>query len=209
MASAHLVRWGGLAAMLAGACWVAFAVRLASLPEGCVGAECELPGRDIRPGDGLARALFYAAGLCTALAVAGLLARARAAGPVGRLGRVGLTLVGAGALLLLTGLLVQRFAYGGDFPQMPAVVIPTGLALVLGFLLVAVAALRAGALPRWAGAFLLVGTLALVGFNDQNAQALMAIPFGLAWVAVGYVLWRGEQPVPTDATSTRIPPRPS
>jgi hypothetical protein len=28
-------------------------------------------------------------------------------------------------------------------------------------------------------------------FNDQNAQALLAIPFGIAWVAVGYVLWSG------------------
>lgn len=27
------------------------------------------------------------------------------------------------------------------------------------------------------------------GFNDQNAQALLAIPNGLAWIAVGYVLW--------------------
>lgn len=194
MASAHLVRWGGLAAMLAGAFWVAFAVRLASLPEGCVGAECELPGRGLRPEDGLVRALFYAAGLCTGLAVAGLLARARATGPVGWLGRVGLTLLGAGALLLVTGLLVQELAYGGDFPQMPAVVIPGGLALVLGFLLVAIATLRAGALPRWASALLLGGTLALVGFNDQNAQALLAIPFGLAWLGVGYALWSGPRP---------------
>ena len=194
MASAHLVRSGGLAAMFAGACWVAFAVRLASLPEGCVRAECELPGRGLRPGDGLVSALFYAAALCTALAVAGLLARARATGRVGRLGRVGQTLLGAGALLLITGLLVQQFAYGGDFPQMPAVVIPAGLALVLGFLLVAIATLRAGALPRWASALLLGGTVALVGFNDQNAQALMAIPFGLAWLGVGYALWSAARP---------------
>lgn len=39
---------------------------------------------------------------------------------------------------------------------------------------------------------LVVGSLAMLGFNDQNAQALMAIPFGIAWVAVGYVLWSGR-----------------
>ncbi len=194
MTPGHLIRWGGLAAMLGGALWVAFAVRLASLPEGCVGAECELPGRDIRPGDGLVRALFYAAGLCTVLAVAGRLARARAVGSVGRLGRAGLILLGAGVTLLITALLVQAFAYGGDFPHMPTFVIPGGLALAVGFLLVAIATLRAGALPRWASALLLGGTLALVGFNDQNAQALLAIPFGLAWIGVGYALWSGASP---------------
>ena len=76
---------------------------------------------------------------------------------------------------------------------MPAVVIPGGLALVLGFLLVAIATLRTGALPRWASALLVGGTLALVGFNDQNAQALLAIPFGLAWLGVGYALWSGPR----------------
>jgi hypothetical protein len=32
----------------------------------------------------------------------------------------------------------------------------------------------------------------MLGFNDQNARALMAIPNGIAWVAVGYVLWSGR-----------------
>jgi hypothetical protein len=32
----------------------------------------------------------------------------------------------------------------------------------------------------------------MLGFNDQNAQALLAIPNGIAWVAVGYVLWSGK-----------------
>lgn len=29
----------------------------------------------------------------------------------------------------------------------------------------------------------------MLGFNDQDAQALMAIPFGIAWMAGGYALW--------------------
>jgi hypothetical protein len=32
---------------------------------------------------------------------------------------------------------------------------------------------------------LVVGSLAMLGFNDQNAQALMAIPNGIAWMAAG------------------------
>ena len=194
MTSAPLIRWGGLAAMLGGVLWDAFALRLASLPEGCVGAECDLPGRGLRPQDGLVAALFLAAAGCTAVAVSGLLLRARTVGSLGRLGRVGLLLLSGGSLLLIAALLIQQFLYGGDFPQMPAFVIPGGLAVVLGFLLVAGATLRTGALPRWAGALLVVGTLSLVGFNDQNAQALLAIPFGLAWIGVGYALWSGRRP---------------
>lgn len=38
---------------------------------------------------------------------------------------------------------------------------------------------------------LVVGSLAMLGFNDQNTQVLLAIPFGIAWMAVGYVLWSG------------------
>ena len=99
MESSRLLHWAGPAAMLGGLLWVAFAVRLASLPEGCVGDECELPGKTMRPQDGTA-ALFLAAGACTLLAVSGLLLRARAAGSLGRLGRAGLLLLGAGAALL-------------------------------------------------------------------------------------------------------------
>jgi hypothetical protein len=32
----------------------------------------------------------------------------------------------------------------------------------------------------------------MLGFNDQNTQALMAIPNGIAWMAVGYLLWSGK-----------------
>lgn len=193
---ARLIRWSGLAAMLGGLLWIAFAVRLAALPEGCISAACELPGRTMRPLDSVVAALFLAAGVCTALAVTGLLLRAQAAGALGRLGQVGLLLLGVGTLLVVTALLIQQFLYGGDFPRMPVFIIPGGLALVLGFLLVAVFTLRAGTLPRWVSALLLIGTLSLLGFNEQNAQALQAIPFGLAWIGVGYALWSGRSGQP-------------
>ncbi len=70
---------------------------------------------------------------------------------------------------------------------MPAFIIPGFLAVIAGFLLLGVAVLGAGAL-------LIVGALAMLGFNDQNAQALLAIPFDLAWLGVGYALWSGPRP---------------
>jgi hypothetical protein len=75
---------------------------------------------------------------------------------------------------------------------MPYFVIPGVLALVVGFVLLGIAVLRARVVPRWAAVLLIVGTLAMLGFNDQNALALMAIPNGIGWMAVGYVLWSGR-----------------
>ena len=81
--------------------------------------------------------------------------------------------------------------YGGDYPLMPCFVIPGVLALVVGFVLLGIAVLLAGVLPRWSAVLLVVGSLAMLGFNDQNAQAFLAIPNDIAWVAAGYVLWSG------------------
>jgi hypothetical protein len=39
---------------------------------------------------------------------------------------------------------------------------------------------------------LVIGSLGMLGLNDQNAQVLMAIPFGIGWLAVGYALWSGR-----------------
>jgi hypothetical protein len=43
-------------------------------------------------------------------------------------------------------------------------------------------------LPRWAAWLLMMGALAMIGFNDQNARVLMAAPLGIAWMAAGYAL---------------------
>ena len=56
-------------------------------------------------------------------------------------------------------------------------------------MLLGVAILRAGVLPRWAAALLIIGAVALLGMNEQNTQVLLTIPFGVAWVAIGCVLW--------------------
>ena len=74
---------------------------------------------------------------------------------------------------------------------MPYFVIPGVLALILGSVLLGIAILRAGVLPLWAALLLTVGALGMLGFNEQTALALMAIPLGVAWAAVGYVLWLG------------------
>jgi hypothetical protein len=183
-------RWSGLAAMLGGFLWIVGAIVIALRPEGCIGAACDLPGRSLRTGSALDTVLFFAAVLCIVLAVAAVVIRARRAGRFGRLGRIGLGGGAVGLALLLSGGLVQAIWFSGDFPYMPLVVIPGDLVLLMGLVLLGIAILRAGVLPRWSAALLIVGTLAMLGFNDQNAQVLMAIPFGLAWtwIGAGYAL---------------------
>jgi hypothetical protein len=189
--STSTVRWAGVAGMLGGALFVLSAVLIASMPRGCIGGECA--ARTMRE-TGAAGALLMLALLLIVVGMAGLVIRARNAGRFGALGKTGAVVAAVGVALPLTGSLVQGVLYGGDYPLMPYFVIPGVLALVTGFVLLGIAVLLARVLPRWAAALLVVGSLAMLGFNDQNAQALLAIPNGIAWIAVGYVLWSGEAP---------------
>jgi hypothetical protein len=189
VASSNTVRWSGLAAMLGGALFVVSAVVIASMPRGCIGDECALrPMRET----GLAGASLMLALLLVVVGAAGLVIRARDAGRFGRLGKTGIILGAVGAALPVIGSLIQGVLFDGDYPLMPYFVIPGVLALVVGFVLLGVAVLQARVLPRWTTVLLIAGTLAMLGFNDQNALALMAIPFGISWIAVGYALWSGK-----------------
>lgn len=182
-------QWSGAALMLGGALWVASAILHAQQPIGCVGGECYQPGRSMREGSPLGGALTLVAVLLLAAGVLGLVRRIRATGRFGRIGRVGLIASAAGVLTIIVALLIQSIFFGGDFWAMPYFVIPAGLAVVVGVVLLGVAILRSGVLPRWAAALLILGTLNMLGMNEQNTQVLMAIPFGAAWAVVGYVLW--------------------
>jgi hypothetical protein len=187
--STSTVRWAGVAGMLGGALFVVSAFLISSMPRGCIGDECA--ARPMRE-TGAAGALLVLALLLVVVGMAGLVIRARNAGRLGLLGKTGAVVAAVGAALPVVGSLVQGFVYDGDYPLMPYFVIPGVLALVVGFVLLGIAVLLAGVLPRWAAALLVVGSLAMLGFNDQNAQALLALPNGIAWIAVGYVLWSGE-----------------
>jgi hypothetical protein len=190
VASSGLVRWCGLAAMLGGVLWAISAVIHASKPRGCIAEECAFrPMRETSALDGfplLLSLLLFAGG------VAGLMILARSAGRWGKAGNTGVILCAIGAALVVIASLVQTIFFGGDFPLMPFFVIPSALALVFGLLLLGLAILRARVLPRWAAVLFIVGTLAMLGVNEQTARVLLAIPLGVAWVVVGYVLWSGR-----------------
>lgn len=188
--------------MVGGGLWTASNIIHASKPRGCIADECAFrPMRETGVLDGI---LFLLALLFFAVGAVALMIRARHAGRFGRLGSVGVVTAMTGVALILVASLISALFFNGDFRLMPYFVIPGALALIGGFLLLGIAVLRAKVLPRWVALLLIIGSLAMLGFNEQNAQTLMAIPFGLAWMAVGYTLWsEGDAPARQPARVTQ------
>lgn len=191
MSSSKVIQGSGLAAILGGVLLIGVVIAVATRPIGCIAVECSLPGRSMRQWDDLA-SFFVGALLLLIIGLAGLFIRAQGAKRLGVLGRPGLITAIMGVALLILGGGIQQFFFGGDFPLMPLFVIPGVLGLVIGFLLIGIAVLRANVLPRWVTWLLILGAVAMLGFNDQNARVLMAIPFGVACIAMGYVLWSSD-----------------
>lgn len=189
--SSSLVRWSGLAAMLGGALWITGAVIHASKPRGCVAEECAF--RPMRESGALDGILMLLSLLLFAVGVMGLVILARSTGRFGKMGKAGVVIGAAGVALLVIVSLIQSVVFGGDFLLMPYFVIPGLLAMVIGLMLLGVAILRSRVLPRWAAALLIIGALAMLASNEQTSRVLLVIPLGVAWVAVGYVLWSGRR----------------
>lgn len=199
--SIPFVRWCGLAAMLGGALWVIGTLIHASKPRGCIAQECA--SRPMRESGLLDGTLMLLSLLLFAAGAVGLVILARRLGRFGKMGNAGVFIGAVGAALLVISGLIQAIFFGGDFPLMPYFVIPGVLALIAGFVPLGIAILRAGVLPRWAALLLIVGALAMLGFNEQTALALMAVPLGVAWAALGYALWSGVG-APTGQPSPRV-----
>lgn len=168
MSSSDLIRWGGLTAMVGGALWVVvfaiFALRAS-------GPGVEPPYRSF---EGLGFAALISL-LLIVLGFVGLHLWRRSV--YGRLGTAGFVLALVGAAVVV----VTRASW------------PVGMVgafgLMVGSLLVGAAALMTNALPRWGVIALIVGSAAFFLFNTETAQAWFALPYGIAWIAVGYLLW--------------------
>ncbi len=200
--SSSFIRWSGLVAMVGGALWVVGTVIHASKPRGCIAEECAF--RPMRESGALDGSLMLLSVLLLAMGALGLMTLVRRHGRFGRAGKAGVLIGLVGAALLVIVILIQVIFFGGeDFPLWPYFVIPGLVALVVGFVLVGIAVLRAGVLPRWVAVLIIVGALLMLLANEQTARVLLMIPFGLAWVAVGYALWSGVG-VPTGQPAARV-----
>jgi len=173
MLPGNLIRWSGLAAMVGGALWGIVFVLFASRSSG--------------PGLTPPYRSFEGLGLPTLLSL--LLIVSGFVGVhiwrrevYGRLGT-------AGFVLALVGVVVSVVS-GGSWP----LIFLGSYALMIGSLVVGAAALATNALPRWGAIALIAGSVLFFLFNTETAAAWFALPYGVAWIAVGYLLWFGERP---------------
>lgn len=151
-----------------------------------MGHECvALPMRSATTGTSLlvalAAVMMFASG-------AGLLLLIRRHGRLGWTGVVGATACGVGVVTLALAAALQEVLYDGDFPWMPTFVGPGVIALAAGLALVGWTVLRSRVVPPSVGVSLLIGAVLLVGANEQTAAVLLAVPFGVAWLATGAAL---------------------
>jgi hypothetical protein len=198
----NLIRWAGLSALVAGACYVLVGLfHPANVPASVTTTRWEV-----------VHVLACAMCFFGVLGLAGLYARQ--ASKTGWVGLLGYLLLNLWLVLIMGFSFVEAFllphvattspalvqAWMGmfngpagtfDLGALPTVWTTSGFLYVLGGLLFGVATFRAGILPRWAGALLAASTvLAPVAALLPNAsQPKTAVPMGIALIWLGYALW--------------------
>jgi hypothetical protein len=187
MATSRFDRWSGLAALVGGALWVvAFAVN-ASRPsaEGSDALYVSLHGLGVV---GLLSVLLVAVGF---VGLDAHMPSTRGAG-YGTLGRAGygVALLGLCVMLLVSGT-------SGVIGMLGIFI------LMVGSLLVGVAALQRRVLPRWGAVLLFVCSLSLLVFDTEGFRAWFGVTYGAAWIAVGYLLYSGRTGQIQSATRVR------
>ena len=178
--SSNLIRWGGPAAMMGGVLWMVVFALFALRPSG--------PG--LTPPHRSFEGLYLPNLVSVVLIVVGVVAlHARLRSLYGRLGTAGFISALVGAAVLVVS--------GASWPWE----LIGAIALLLGSLLMGVAALVVNAPLRWGAIALIAGSLVFFLYNTETARVWFALPYGAAWVVVGYLLWSGG------VEATQRPPR--
>jgi len=166
-------------ALLGGALWTSVVIIMALRAPGEAGGN-HRDTADLDP-------LLLISMLLILVGLAGLhVQQARNAGWIGKWGfYVTLT----GAALFFTG---HAGSALGIKDAWQLVVMPGLLLMVIGSMLFGGAIMQAHVFSRRTGQLLMIAALALIGFNTEDARAWMAVPFGLAWIALGWELWHLE-----------------
>lgn len=172
MSSSDLIRWGGLAAMVAG---VVFIV-LMLIPEGPPGSLLYT----------LNRLVFIVAVLLMLVGLAGFHVLQK--GNYGRIGRGGFytsIVAGIAQIIAQVGFMSGSMALAFlDFLGL--------LGVMVGLVLYGAATLQARVLPRWCGVGFIVGLpvwlVASVVLGNEFGGSLGGTIFGFLWLGLGYVL---------------------
>lgn len=175
MSSSDLIRWGGIAAMVAGVVWVISGI-LAIVYQGV-----HAPGTFA---DYLVEGTFAIGLLLTVVGMMGLHVLQKE--NYGRIGRGGFWTVVVASLGQVLGTLVLL----AGSTALAWLVFPVGvLAVLVGFVLYGAATLQARVLPRWCGVGLIVGLPVAIALGLYGGNVL----FGLLWLALGYLLLQRAQ----------------
>lgn len=193
----------GACAVLGGAAWVTACVIHASQPSGCVG-DTDCARVSMREATSATSLLLAVTGALLVASGAGLLTMIRRRDRLGRATVTGAVLCVLGVGVLAVAVTVQAVFFDDDFSYMPFLVVPGVALLCVGLALVAWTVMRSGLLPRWVGAALLGGAVLLPAANEQTDAVLLAVPFGLAWMATGVAVWGAHSRTPVPGPSTHV-----
>lgn len=195
MSTQNLMRWSGWALAIGGIAIAGFF--LALLPIGGVTATTESsPGLYY-----LAHGLHTIGGVLAALGLVGLYARQSE--KTGWLGLIGFVLAFIGTTLFAGLGMISEFLLPPIFTNAPALVAPGGaldpnsliifpltfLPFLVGYILLGIATMRAGVLPRWSGLLLILGAILFALPVPWPVPVVGAVLYaaGMGWI--GYVLW--------------------
>lgn len=213
-----VIRASGLAAVAAGATFIAVQINHPHMDATTIGTT-EVVVRD---------SLKVLMGALAMIGITGMYARhVRQAGVVGL---VGYLLFFAGYLLITGTAYVAAFVLPtiadanpgyvddvttaantgsstGDIGLMQQVLQLQGAAYLLGGLLFGIALYRASILPRWASALLAVGGLvsAALTLMPDAFHRVLALPNGVAMIALGWALWRSYSTTTHDVVASPEP----
>jgi len=186
--SSNVVRWGGVAGLLAAAMWLLsfILIQLTSLPRVFESFS-----------DYLIEVVLLVGYAGTIGAIVGLHALQSQSGRYGRLGAVG-------SLLTLIGYAIVFVATTGSMLQgsqaLLSVRITGGIAVLLGSVLLGAITLYARVVPWWCGVLLIVA-FPLGDFSNAIVSGGEGVLLGLRWGSVAYALLRSapNRAQPSDA----------
>jgi hypothetical protein len=180
MASSNLIRWGALAAVLAGALFIVEALAVPFIGDSHWGFHA----LDAPP-----HALL-------AVGLVGLYLWQTRQGRIGWLGTVGFILVVTACVVIALGGLAIVFVDG--VLRAPVGVLdsihPVELLLIIGAVLFSMATMRADLLPRGGALLIIVGALgffgiAFAGVAPEWLISVAVVILGAGWAWLGYALW--------------------
>jgi len=172
--SSAIVRWGGLAGVVAGVMFVLAVILILIAP----------PQRAFSSfSDYLIEIILIVAFAGTLITIAGL--HALQSGRYGRLGAAGslIAFIGYALIIMVTA---ATMLTGGE--ALHNVRLVGGLAVLIGSILLGAMTLRAQLLPWWCGVLLIIGFPLGDVLDEIVARGSEAIVFGILWGLVGYAL---------------------